>query len=309
MKRTFITYLSLVILAPLFLLSCNQNKIKQLEAENQELRQEKTVQDSLLTDFMETFNAFETNLAEIRERESLVSVNANNPEFRTEGKERVIEDMSLINDLLDRNRAIIDSLEQKVAANEGSLGEFRRMVTRLKQQLAEKDGEVATLKDQLVAMNFEVESLNRRVDTLDRSNRNLARLSETQSQELAMQEEQLRIQEELMARQQREMQTAYFVTGSARDLKEKNVLTREGGFIGIGGVKKLKDDFAQDPFTQIDITEIRTIPIDTKKAQIITQHPSDSYVLNEDDKRIQTLEITDPERFWSSSKYLVVVLN
>ncbi|RMG68339.1 MAG: hypothetical protein D6722_11945 [Bacteroidetes bacterium] len=309
MKTNLIRFFTLALLAPLFLLSCNQNKIKQLESENQRLRDEKVVQDSLLTDFMETFNAFETNLAQIRERESLVAMNADNPEFRTEGKERVIEDMTLINELLEQNRLIIDSLEQKVAASDGRLGEFRRMVTRLKQQLAEKDAEVVTLKDQLVAMNFEVESLNRRVDTLGRMNNNLARLSDTQSQELAMQEEQLRIQEELMARQQAEMQTAFFVTGSMRDLKEKNVLTREGGFIGIGGSKKLLDDFSQEPFTQIDITEIRTIPIDTKKAEIVTQHPSDSYVLNETDKRIQSLEITDPERFWSSSKYLVVVLN
>ncbi|MEZ4825231.1 MAG: hypothetical protein R3C61_02895 [Bacteroidia bacterium] len=60
-------------------------------------------------------------------------------------------------------------------------------------------------------------------------------------------------------------------------------------------------------FTAIDITKVSSIPFDSKKAELLTSHPSDSYVFNQENKKITSLEITNPEKFWKASKYLVVV--
>ncbi|GAB4416590.1 MAG: hypothetical protein OHK0039_26100 [Bacteroidia bacterium] len=306
MKRV---YIILTLILPVWLMSCNQGRIKQLESENLAMREERVVQDSLLSDFMATFNAFEENISQIRERESLVNVQAGNPEFRQAGKEQIVSDIQMINALLAQNRYMIDSLEAKISQSDGKLSELRVMVSRLRKQLDEKDQEVNTLKEQLVAMNFEKETLERRVETLTVSNRNMAEINQSQQARLQTQGAQIDEQSDVIERQVEEMNTAFYIKGTDRDLKKQNILDKDGGFLGIGGTKRLNPDFAPDGFTRIDITEIRSIPVETKKVNIVTNHPSDSYTLNQGDKGVESIEITDPTRFWKNSKYLVVVVN
>ncbi|MBK6399613.1 MAG: hypothetical protein IPF75_15505 [Bacteroidetes bacterium] len=62
-------------------------------------------------------------------------------------------------------------------------------------------------------------------------------------------------------------------------------------------------------FNKIDYVVTNNIPIDSKTAKIVTSHPADSYTLNTENKKVVSLQITNPEKFWSASKYLVVVKN
>ena len=98
---------------------------------------------------------------------------------------------------------------------------------------------------------------------------------------------------------------AYLMNGGRTT---KGVITKKGGFIGIGKTEQLKQDFNTDYFTQVDITETQAIDLFSKKANILTSHPSDSYKLEGDDESVDKLVILDPVRFWSASKYLVVVV-
>jgi hypothetical protein len=111
------------------------------------------------------------------------------------------------------------------------------------------------------------------------------------------------VEEQAMA-----LNTGFFCYGTFKELEEKGVITKKGGFIGIGKTEQLKQDFNTDYFTQIDITERETIDLFSKKANVLTSHPSDSYKLEGDDESVDKLVILDPVRFWSASKYLVVVV-
>ncbi|MFK7926137.1 MAG: hypothetical protein AB8H47_29585, partial [Bacteroidia bacterium] len=83
-----------------------------------------------------------------------------------------------------------------------------------------------------------------------------------------------------------------------------------GGVIGLGRTAKLAKDFDPNAFTAVDITEFDRIPVDTKKMKVVTAHPPNSYAVNETEKgQVESLEITDPSKFWAASRYLVVVLN
>jgi hypothetical protein len=85
-------------------------------------------------------------------------------------------------------------------------------------------------------------------------------------------------------------------------------MKKEGGFLGMGKDKVLEGDLNPESFTKIDITKLNIISINSKEAKLITNHPPDSYKLNKDIKGfVKTLEITNPNRFWKSSKYLVIV--
>jgi hypothetical protein len=83
------------------------------------------------------------------------------------------------------------------------------------------------------------------------------------------------------------------------------VISKEGGFIGIGKTTKVKDDFNKDYFTKINIESTTAINIGAKRAKILSSHPSGSYKLI-GEKPVEKLEITNPQEFWSNSKYLVI---
>ena len=72
----------------------------------------------------------------------------------------------------------------------------------------------------------------------------------------------------------------------------------------------MKQDFNPSAFTAIDMMQTNKIELDGKEASLITNHPSDSYKLERNaNEEVKDIIITDPEKFWSTSKYLVVMVN
>ena len=60
--------------------------------------------------------------------------------------------------------------------------------------------------------------------------------------------------------------------------------------------------------TKIDIRVEKEIKFYSKSAKILTMHPSGSYTLQRNAQKQYVLRITNPQIFWSTSKYLVVVV-
>ena len=304
MKTTLYTSLLAV---GLILSSCNGEEIDRLTKQNQMLAATQASQDSLLNDYLSAFNTFEENLEAIKARENIISDASQDSESEGDTKEKILNDISQINDLLMQNKSIIDDLNDRLDRTEGDQSQLRRLITRLESQLVEKDQEIAVLKEELVEMNFAAESLNRRLDTMQYAREQLVYLTSNQEMRLSAQDSTISDQRGLIDIQTQEMNKAFYAVGTAKELKNQNVITTEGGFIGIGGSKVLHPDFNEEAFTQIDITETGNITFDNKKVRVVTYHPSETYELTEVDNRITSLEILDPEKFWEVSKYLVVV--
>ena len=107
-----------------------------------------------------------------------------------------------------------------------------------------------------------------------------------------------------------EMNKAFIVCGTYKELRAKGLLTRAGGFIGLGKTKSLAGNFSDSSFKQIDITVTKSIPVNSKSAKLISEHPANSYqFIRDKDKKIESLEITDPAQFWKISKYAVVEIS
>lgn len=305
MKRTYLILTLLSILA----FSCNQDKIADLERRNQALMSDAQVQDSLLNTFMSAFDEFESNLENIKQKESLISMEADGSEFRKEGKEKILDDILAIDELLARNQELIQDLNERVSKADGRTAYFNKTIKRFKKQLTEKNEEITGLKENLVALNIEVEDLNQNVRTLEENNTQLKDIQMAQMTRLGEQENEMGKQDSILLAQRTELRKGYVLTGTAKELKSQNILTKVGGFLGIGATKQLSADFDATLFDVIDIQETNQIPVATRRAELLTHHPADSYVFNDDGKMLESLEITDPERFWKHSKYLVVVLN
>lgn len=305
-------YMNRLIIPPLILvlalsfMGCNQDKIEQLEREKAALQAEKARQDSALNDFMNTFNEFEANIEMIKEKESLITMGADNPEYRSEGKEAIIEDIQMINDLLDQNRQIIEELSAKAERAEGLSAEYRRTIGSLKRQLEERNTEISELKQQLVALDYRIEDLNGRIDTLSRENQQLTQTTRTQSTRIQRQRDSLNDLDQTVNEQDRALNTAYYITGTTRELKDLAVIDRDGLF----GGKELSEDFNASAFNRIDIREVTEIPIATRRPEVLTTHPSGTYEFKDldDDRQYDILQITNPGEFWKTSRYLVVLV-
>jgi len=112
--------------------------------------------------------------------------------------------------------------------------------------------------------------------------------------------------DQLAALQEAELNTAYYVVGSSKDLREKGVLTKEGGIVGIGATEKMRTEgLNKEPFQQIDLSQTSAVMVGAKKARLATPHPHGSYTLENGGEK---LVILDKDEFWSLSKYLVVVV-
>ena len=64
----------------------------------------------------------------------------------------------------------------------------------------------------------------------------------------------------------------------------------------------------KDYFTQIDLRVTKVIRLYSKSAKLLTNHPAGSYSLDKDAQGQYTLRVLDPQKFWSVSKYLVIVV-
>lgn len=243
--------------------------------------------DSSLNDFLSSFNQIEKNLDSIARKQNAINVNVDKQgELNKTAKERINDNIAAINQLMNDNRAQIAELNRKLKNSGNKIAHFETMIQTLNEQIAQKDRELADLNDKLNSLNTQVAQLQTSVDTLTRT---------TMAQSKTIDE------------QTTSLHTAYFVVGKSKDLQTMKVIDKTGGLLGIGKTSKLSSNFDNNKFTRIDYVQTSTIPIDSKGAKVITTHPSDSYTLNKEKDKVVSLSITNAEKFWSASKYLVVV--
>jgi chromosome segregation ATPase len=290
MKKLFIAIMSVALLT-----SCSNKEqeaeIERLRKENASLLNETTSRDSAINSFMEALNEIEDNLSEVKQKQTSISTTAKgSSEIEGTTKDRINEDILFINDLLEENKKKIANLQSKLKNSNFKIAELEKLIAKMGQQIEEKDAEIAQLKEQLTKMNFQIEELSGTVADLT-----------TQGQ----------VKEKVIAQQTEKLNTAYYAVGTFKELRSNKVLDKEGGFLGIRRSKVVKDDFNQDYFTAIDVSKIKSIPINGKDVKIITNHAPDSYKLETDEskkKYVKSITITNPDRFWKASKYLVVTI-
>jgi hypothetical protein len=104
---------------------------------------------------------------------------------------------------------------------------------------------------------------------------------------------------ETISTQDKQLHTAWYVFGTKKELKEQNIL-KDGKVLG--------QNFNRNYFTKIDIRVDREIKLYSRSAEILTAHPQSSYKLEQDANKQYVLRITNPQQFWSTSKYLVILV-
>ena len=285
MKSLKLTIVAAILTASSFFITSCGSKEKEvnvladsLTTVNGELSGKLTEIEAAVQEFVNAFNEIQDNLTAIKEKEKIVSTQNQSGDVKSK-EESIKEDIQSIYDLLAKNKDRIGSLSDKLKKSKSKIAGLEQMITTLQAQIDSKDGEIGALKASLEAKNIELSNIVMNLETVE--------------QESSAKTEKLN--------------TAFYAIGTKKELIERGVITKEGGFIGIGKTAKIKDNFNKNYFTKIDVSNTTFINIAAKKAKIVSNHPSNSYKLI-GEKTIEKIEITNSEDFWASSKYLVIVI-
>lgn len=268
------------------LVSCvNRQVVVEAESRSDSLELVVSAKDSLINAVFADINAISENLALIKSRENLITV-AGESEGGRRPVEEINNDIKAIDRLLRENRSKIESLQRSAALLRKAnlrIDGLEKMIADMNRQLAEKKTEVEQLRESLVRMGDEVKSLTEEVAVRSAEVENLSG-------------EKVELQNQL--------NTVYYIVGAEKELRDAQIINKQG-FIGRTLTVGRNSNF--DSFTMADSRLLTEIPVGQKKATLVTSHPEGSYELVTDaNKIVEKLLITDPVRFWESSKILII---
>lgn len=281
MKKILICAVAATTLA-----SCFGGSGKKEEALNQErdsLMMVINEKDNELNDIMGIVNEIQDGFRRINEAEGRIMVKDGDVESEST-KQMIRENMLFIQESMAQNKEKISRLQEQLRSSTIKADKLKKMVDDLSAQLEQQTRRVQELQAELAEKNI---IITMQGDSIGVLNDNLNLLTEDN-----------RSKSEKMAQQDRDLNTAWFVFGTKSELKEQKIL-QDGDVLR-------SNDFNKDYFTKIDIRYDKEIKLYSKNAKLLTTHPAGSYKLEKDKKSQYVLVITDPQTFWSVSKYLVI---
>ena len=268
----------------------NSGKYKNAVAQRDSLEQINQALDSNYNQTLVILNDIETGFSEINQKEKEMKVNLKGVEGNTANKRQMIAaQMGAIKEGINQNKAKIAELRRLASKNGKANSRLAETIKRLQTEMDEKGVQIQTLQAELEQKNIKITELNTTVDT--------------QSKNITEQQGVMEQQKSTIKGQDTDLNTVWYCVATSKRLKETKVITGGGLF---QAKKVMGNEFDKSAFTQVDLRSVSSIPTNSKSAKILSTHPLNSYKLvTGTDKKI-TIEITNPSRFWSVSKYLVV---
>lgn len=268
----------------------NSKKYKAMVAERDSLQ---VVASNATLDFessLRTINEIEVALQTVREAENIIMME--NQEGNTN---YAVSQIEAIDRTIQQNKAKIADLEKQLANAGSKSKQLNATINRLKSELDEKDTYINNLRNELNNSQAQVAELTTRVEDLNKNVENLTENVDNLSAQSAEQQATIRLQDAMM-------NTVYYFVAPMDVLKENDLVT--GG--GLFKKSSVSSDINKNLFHAADKRELTIIPLNTKKATIMTNHPESSYQINKGDDDMLSLEIVDKEAFWNISNYLII---
>lgn len=275
------------------LASCSGPSSTELKQKNDSLILALAEKDRSQNELVNSLVEIDENLSQIKEKENIIALNAAEASANPDMKDRINKDIKLIYDLMVQNQEKIAKLEKQLKSTNVDNANMKKLIASLNDQIREKTEEIVRLNEQLKEKNIEIEGLNLTMGGIRSSLDSVSTVSRQTSEKLDQ--------------TTTELNAAYYVIGTSKELLSKNILNKEG-FLNMK-TSVLKKDFDSEYFTEIDIREVEEIPVFKKKIKVLTNHPQTSYKINVGDDENVTIVVLNKKEFWSVSKYLVIQVN
>ena len=282
MKRILI-----IAIAELALTGCQEKKnaaaVRQTDVRIDSLQRIIDQKDNELNDVISTFNEIQEGFRLIELAEKNVSIIKDGE--ATNKPEQIRESIRSIQQRMQHNRELIARLQQQVREGSSRSEELRRTINNFVKELEAKNNELQQLRTELQEKDIRIAELDNTVSTL---NSDVTQLREETAKKT-----------ETINNQDVQLNSAWYVFGTKKELQEQNIYQKG---------KVLQSNFNKNYFTKIDIRVDKEIKLYSKSARMLTSHPAGSYTLQPDAQQQYVLRITNPQQFWSTSKYLVVLV-
>ena len=283
MKKLHIITVSMLLATALTSCVVSSSKYEALQAERDSLA---NVAATVTTDFessLRTINEIEMALQTVREAEGIMMME--NQEGNSSYAEAQIE---AIDRTIQQNKAKIAELEQQLAAAGSKSKELNATINRLKNELNEKDTYINNLREELSVSQAQVAELSESVEHLNADIDNLNVQNAKQKATISQQDAALN--------------TVYYIAATAEKLAANHMISQGGLFSS----DQVTGDIDMSLMNVADKRDLKVLPLNTRKAKILTNHPESSYQLTKDDDKNLSLVIVDPDAFWSISNYLII---
>lgn len=277
--------LMMACLAALVLTGCKDGKTTAGigAAQNDSLNSIIAQKDSELNDLMGTINEIEDGLNQINEAENRVTLLKNGE--GASKKQKLTEDVQFIATRMKQNKELIAKLQKQMANSSIKSEQLQKTIANLTKQLEEKEKQLQALREELDSKDIHIAALDETINNLNTKSNRLASERSKKS--------------EVINAQDKQINTAWYVFGTKKELKNQHILEDN---------KVMTGNFNKNYFTKIDIRDLSEIKLYSKNVKVLTTHPSSTYTLVRDANKQYTLRITNPQIFWSTSKYLVVLV-
>lgn len=285
MKKNWI----MLLVMGLIVVSCTNVKeskeYKELQAQRDSLLMRSTGAESEAAEMMAVISEVEANFAKIREAEKYIATqSAQGGEMTQDTKQRVEDNFQMINEILQRNKEQLEQLNRRQSAGSREIVSLKNTISRLNAEMLESSNRLTQLQEELAQKDEQIALLAEDVTAL---------AQEAEQQSVTIRE------------QEKTLHTAYYVFGTAGELKEQKILS--GGFLQ--QTRVLQDTFNKEYFLKIDIREVTQIPLYAPKGKLWSTHPEGTYEFVKGDDGNLTFVITDTQRFWSLTKFLIIEVN
>ena len=235
-------------------------------------------QDSLNNEYALYIQKIKDNLGTIQENELIVN-KAKSAEFILADSIDVIKAIEEMIQKMNENDELIIALNKKLKSSDKKNDFYAQTINELNTKISVTNREVYFLKEEISQLSSSYAKL---------FNRYSEQISKIDSLNV-------------------EMNRVGYVVGTKTELLDNNVLTKEGGFIGIGKTKKLSNDLNLNYFTYNSKMDLNYVLIRSRNIKLITSHPSNSFkLIKGQDNVIDSLLILQKDEFWQNSKFLVI---
>src|SRR5690554_6392310 len=222
------------IVAVLMIESCRNYKreAEQLEVRLDSLQQVAQERESTINEFARDFEAIQANLDSIRKMERLIPESGES-ERRLTGSQRqqILNDIQSINNILAENQELIGNLKRRISNSnlqtnklETMVNELEQQSEQLKQQLQQRDTEVSDFAEQVKEQRENIELLQRQL---------------TEATEYGT------LQSDTLQMRTTALYRGYYTVGSIGELRDRGIVERQGGILGIGSTPIMRRDFSQ----------------------------------------------------------------
>jgi len=280
MKKLFFVAVAALMLGSCSEMGSNKEAAQMVETIDS-LQRLNNQKDQEINDMLSTMNDIEDGFRQINEAQGRVTIARQGEGANS--NQRIRENLQFIQQTMQQNAELISKLQQRLKNSSIKSEQLAKIVENLTAQLEEKNNELQQLRDELSAKDIHIAELDEQVAVL--------------SEDVSTLKDENKQQEETISSQDRQLNTAWYVFGTKKELKENKILKN-------GEV--LQDDFNSSYFTEIDIRNEKVIQLMSRDAKILTSHPKGSYALERDANKQYVLHITNPTQFWSTSRYLVI---